>query len=186
MIIKKLSWLPAVIIMGLIFSFSAKPAEISGESSLEISRTIVKIYEQVTDIQIEGADRSRTLEQMDHIVRKTAHFMEYAALAAAIAFHFILSAGRSLSAEGNRSAEDNRSAEGADKAFRARRLGVSFLIASLYAATDEFHQTFVPGRSGQLSDVILDSCGAAAGVVFFALLLYIIDKVRNRPVHRIK
>ena len=30
---------------------------------------------------------------------------------------------------------------------------------------DEFHQLFVPGRSGQVSDVILDSAGAAIGVL---------------------
>ena len=40
-----------------------------------------------------------------------------------------------------------------------------WLIAAGYAATDEFHQLFVPGRSGQVSDVILDSAGAAIGVL---------------------
>lgn len=36
-------------------------------------------------------------------------------------------------------------------------------LGAAYAATDEWHQTFVPGRSGQAADVLLDSAGAAAG-----------------------
>ena len=34
------------------------------------------------------------------------------------------------------------------------------LITVLYAASDEWHQTFVPGRMGRISDVLIDSAGA--------------------------
>ncbi|UYJ41604.1 MAG: VanZ family protein [Lachnospiraceae bacterium] len=37
----------------------------------------------------------------------------------------------------------------------------SWMIAVLYACTDEYHQLFVPGRSGQLRDVMIDAVGAA-------------------------
>ena len=37
------------------------------------------------------------------------------------------------------------------------------LAAILYATTDEYHQTFVPDRHGQLQDVLIDSAGAALG-----------------------
>lgn len=43
----------------------------------------------------------------------------------------------------------------------------AFLIASGYAVTDEFHQTFVDGRHGTPVDWLIDSAGAA--VVAFAL-----------------
>ena len=39
-----------------------------------------------------------------------------------------------------------------------------------YAASDELHQYFVPGRQGSLLDVALDSVGVAAGVVTFKVL----------------
>lgn len=39
----------------------------------------------------------------------------------------------------------------------------SFVFAFLYAATDEYHQTFVPGRTGALLDVMIDSLGALVG-----------------------
>lgn len=42
-----------------------------------------------------------------------------------------------------------------------------------YAATDEFHQLFVPGRSGQLKDVLIDTAGVALGLVLLALILYL-------------
>ena len=41
----------------------------------------------------------------------------------------------------------------------------AWILATIYAATDEFHQLFVPGRSGQLRDVLLDSTGAAVGIL---------------------
>jgi VanZ family protein len=46
-----------------------------------------------------------------------------------------------------------------------QRVGwLSWLIAVLYAATDEFHQSFTPGRTPAVTDVIIDSFGAAIGV----------------------
>jgi VanZ family protein len=45
-----------------------------------------------------------------------------------------------------------------------------WFLAVLYAATDEIHQTFVPGRSGRLTDVLIDAAGAAVGVLFMAWL----------------
>jgi VanZ family protein len=41
----------------------------------------------------------------------------------------------------------------------------AFLIASGYAATDEYHQTFVEGRHGSALDWATDSAGAAAAAI---------------------
>ena len=41
-------------------------------------------------------------------------------------------------------------------------------IACAYAATDETHQSLVGGRSGQVSDVLLDTAAACAGAVVIA------------------
>jgi hypothetical protein len=45
-----------------------------------------------------------------------------------------------------------------------------FLIGVLYAVSDEIHQTFVPGRAGQLRDVLIDSCGVLAGICIIKVL----------------
>jgi VanZ family protein len=42
--------------------------------------------------------------------------------------------------------------------------GWAFVIAVAYAATDEFHQTFVPGRHGSPVDVGIDAIGALIGL----------------------
>ncbi|MBQ7160370.1 MAG: VanZ family protein, partial [Clostridia bacterium] len=41
----------------------------------------------------------------------------------------------------------------------------SVLSAALFAASDELHQLFVPGRSGEIADIALDSGGALLGVI---------------------
>lgn len=47
---------------------------------------------------------------------------------------------------------------------------ISIGIAMLYACTDEIHQMFVPGRSGEVRDILIDTAGAALGVVVYAAL----------------
>jgi VanZ family protein len=49
------------------------------------------------------------------------------------------------------------------RGIRLFLLSVTFCI--IYAISDEIHQTFVLGRSGEAIDVILDSVGASAGIV---------------------
>lgn len=56
----------------------------------------------------------------------------------------------------------------------------AFLITAFYAAADEFHQLFVEGRSGQLRDVLIDSCGALLGVITASFILIIIRKISER------
>lgn len=51
-----------------------------------------------------------------------------------------------------------------------RILLLSIFLAFLYACSDEVHQLFVAGRSGQASDVLLDTFGAMVGVGVYYLL----------------
>lgn len=44
---------------------------------------------------------------------------------------------------------------------------IAFILCSGFAITDEFHQTFVAGRTGQFKDVIIDSMGAIFGIIFY-------------------
>ena len=47
-----------------------------------------------------------------------------------------------------------------------RRMVWSILLATLYAATDEYHQMLVPGRSANPFDVVIDSFGALCGTLW--------------------
>ena len=79
---------------------------------------------------------------IDHIGRKAIHFSEYALLC------FLW--WRAL-----RSVTNER-----------RAVLLAFVLASGYAITDEFHQTFIHGRHGTPRDVAIDSIGIAAACVW--------------------
>ena len=56
----------------------------------------------------------------------------------------------------------------------------SFVLTVFYALSDELHQSFVPGRSAQLVDLITDSCGAISGILSSVFILFIINKIRKK------
>lgn len=91
----------------------------------------------------------------DFIVRKSAHFLEFAGLG----FLFNISFYQSK---------------------KKKMLIVSLLASSLYALSDEIHQLFVEGRSCQISDWLLDSCGALFGTIAFLVLFAVINAVIKR------
>ena len=134
------------LIMLFIFFQSALPADLSqGESGL-----IVLFL-------------SRFLKEdprmLSFAVRKSAHFTEYTVL------------GLSL----RLTVQDlMRRRRGERPVINPASVTLlSWLAGTLYAVTDEVHQTFVPGRSCEIRDVFIDSCGVLIG----ALLMHLIKKV---------
>jgi VanZ family protein len=56
----------------------------------------------------------------------------------------------------------------------------SFVIAALYGASDEWHQSFVPGRSPEVADALANTAGAAAALLLFAALLHLWPRASGR------
>ena len=56
----------------------------------------------------------------------------------------------------------------------------AWLAAALYAVLDEWHQTFVAGRSGQLRDICIDSAGALSGVFLAAAAAAVITEKQRK------
>lgn len=81
----------------------------------------------------------------DFLLRKGGHFLGYALLGAAYRRGLTWRRGPAL-----------------------RDLEVAILMALLYAASDEIHQRFTPGRTPAVSDVLLDGAGAAVGAAVWA------------------
>ena len=129
--------------MAFIFLQSALPADVSEEESGVIVRAIVRVL---------GTDTDRT----SFVVRKCAHFMEYLCLGVSLVWTV-----RDFSAD-----HAGRKLREAGPAFIAL---LPWIIGTLYAVTDELHQAFVPGRSCELRDVIIDSCGVGVGVLIFKM-----------------
>ena len=53
---------------------------------------------------------------------------------------------------------------------------LSFLFSVIYALSDEFHQTFVPGRDGNIVDVLIDSSGSLVGVLISSMIYFFVIK----------
>lgn len=135
----------AVLWMALIFLFSARSAEVSTGDSHFVGKVVGEILNEDFEEWSDG-EQTEYIEQVDHAVRKTAHFTEYAVLGL-----LLVGAGSGVC--------------GFWEMFRL------WIMGSGYAAADEFHQLFVPGRSGQISDVFLDSAGVFCGVLCGFLIL---------------
>lgn len=60
---------------------------------------------------------------------------------------------------------------------------IAMLISVLYAASDEWHQSFVPGRSACIEDVLLDSSAVLVAVMFTGLLDKIVAKLKGAKEH---
>ena len=61
-----------------------------------------------------------------------------------------------------------------------RKMTTSILLGVWYATMDEIHQLMVPGRSGALKDVYIDSLGIATGVIGMMIIIKIVEIVINK------
>jgi len=93
------------------------------------------------------------------VLRKSAHFASYMALALLYL----------------------RGLGGVDR----RRGWIALLLAVAYAASDEYHQSWTPGREARLTDVLIDTAGAVAGLLVApAMRAVIVGKARNSAADR--
>lgn len=53
---------------------------------------------------------------------------------------------------------------------KKKSIGLALLLCILYSASDEWHQTWISGRSGQLSDIVLDSFGSFCSILLASCL----------------
>ena len=56
---------------------------------------------------------------------------------------------------------------------------LSIIVCALYAASDEFHQLFIIGRSGEFRDIMIDSCAAMVGVFIISIFVRILQKSKK-------
>jgi len=149
LLLKPLSFLPAILILYLIFMFSAQSGTDSGNLSHKISHHVVTISAKIVN-------KDLTLEQINHYtnkihtpVRKLAHMAEYFCLAVAIAFPLYVYGLRGFPL-----------------------LLLAGLICVSAAALDEYRQSFVAGRSSSVQDVLIDSIGVFLGIITVQIICW--------------
>ena len=142
--------------MSLIFSMSAEPADVSTATSGNTIRRILDIF--YPDFKnMSGQEQQGIIDSCQHFVRKLAHFSIYTVLGMLLSVNAVYH-------------------------FKNNRLRTLLPISAgvLYAVSDEIHQTYVPGRSGQISDVLLDSAGVLLGCSVVLLTIIFIKQIRRK------
>ena len=136
---KIISWLLVLSWMALIFYLSHQPATQSSSLSSGITQRIIKVIEKIApNLELDW-------EAFHHFIRKNAHFFIYLVLGV-----LVVNSLRAM---------DYPNLTG------YQLVGLAVLICVLYAISDEMHQIFIPGRAGQIKDVMIDSGGAIVGII---------------------
>jgi VanZ family protein len=89
-----------------------------------------------------------TLAEIHHLIRKCGHFAEYFILGWLILRSFRVGQAQ----------------------LRFAWIVWTILIVACYASLDEFHQSFVPGRTPAVRDVLIDTAGVIAAQIFAAFI----------------
>ena len=98
-----------------------------------------------------------SLSTLIFLVRKTAHFTEYAILGSLFFLNL----------------------RNTPLGLIKHPLATSILFSFLYACTDEIHQIFVPGRSAQFRDILIDTLGASFGATITYLTIKFFAKIKT-------
>jgi len=76
-LLKPLSFLPALLMMYIIFSFSAQPGEVSGNLSYKISYEIIETKSELLSENLSSEEIAYKADGIHYYVRKAAHMTEY-------------------------------------------------------------------------------------------------------------
>lgn len=132
-----------ILCMVIIFSFSMD----NSQESTRKSEGVILEVASFLDFDLTSRQQQYIIELFFVPVRKAAHFFIYLVLGVTL-----ISFLREFSIPIH------------------KLILLSIFLAFLYACSDEVHQLFVAGRSGQVSDVLLDTIGASVGVGGYYLL----------------
>lgn len=138
------AFLPMLLMMLVIWGFSANTGETSSTQSMGIVTRVVNFANEITGNKMTEEKKLVWEERIHTPIRKMAHMTEYMIFACTVAFPFVL--------------------YGKKKKWITC---VTFCYCTCYAALDEIHQLFVPNRSGQVRDVLIDSVGILIGIILF-------------------
>ncbi|HBB71765.1 MAG TPA: VanZ family protein [Ruminococcus sp.] len=142
-------------VMVLIFMFSCEDSEESSDRSGAVTEIVTQLVEPGFK-ELPPAQQEKVMDRIERIIRKAAHFTIYTALG------FCASC-----------------AVGKRRLLSAATVGV-LGFCFLYACSDELHQRFVSGRSGEFRDVMIDTSGSFTGLLLSFIAIWIISELVSR------
>ena len=157
-LLKPLSFLPAFLMMYMIFSFSAQDGAASSQLSYKISYKVVEIGGELLGADFEPWEIEKLADRFHGAIRKLAHMTEYFVLAISVAFPLYVYGLRGI-----------------------LLMLVAGFFCVAFACGDEYHQSFVAGRGPSKRDVLIDSFGVFWGIVVVRIIGWTGRKTIFRP-----
>ncbi len=145
---KKIIYILLIILcMTTIYLFSNKNSISSNNTSKKLVNSIVTVYESITNQKI---NRNQITNKLNYPIRKLAHYSVYFILGIFIYKLILLTKYRYKEA-------------------------ITLFLCLIYASLDECHQLYISGRTGQFSDVLIDTLGSLTAITF----IYLLNKLRK-------
>ena len=157
--LKPLSFIPAILLMYMIFTFSSQEADVSSQVSYKVSTFIVKTADNILDLGLDEYQIPYYADRIHNATRKLAHMAEYFLLAIAVSFPLYVYGMHGL---------------------LLTFVAGAFCVAFAYG--DEYHQSFVYGRASQTRDVVIDSVGILIGIIVVRIIGWTGRKTIFRPI----
>lgn len=155
---KILIWIPAIVMTIVIFGFSKQDGEESSGLSYKAADIILTVCDKAGMVDYNDSNRESMIESVQFPIRKAAHMTEYAVLAVLVMIALIVDGIKGI-----------------------KLPVISAVIATAFAATDEFHQVFVPGRYGCVRDVFIDAAGSVIGLMIaYAIYINVCKRKENK------
>ena len=139
---------------GMIFNFSNQDSEKSGSTSQKVTEAITKDIKSIQ--KLNKNEKAKVIDKIEDVIRKIAHFSLYALVGLLLMALF-----------------------STYNINEKNKIISTIIIGAIYAISDEFHQSFISGRSGQVSDVFLDTLGVTVGGLFILLIIKTVKKFRK-------
>ena len=149
-ILKPLSFLPALCMMYIIFSFSAQTGSESGSLSYQVSKLLILAYNKLFFKGYDNWTLNELIITIHPYVRKLAHVTEYFLLAASVSLPLYV--------------------------YRIRGIVLTIsagIFCILFACLDEYHQSFISGRVSSSRDILIDCIGIVLGILIVRICGYI-------------
>lgn len=161
---KIILWVLLLCWMGVIFLFSTQNGDASGQLSSGFLHRFILIF-----LPKKAAQNGQLVHTLEFLLRKGAHMTEYGILAilafAQLRQYFPTVFSKDAAVKSPWTERNTPKPPLWNRPFF--QLLVILCFTFLYACTDEFHQRFVSGRSGQFRDVLIDSLGGLIGGLLF-------------------
>ena len=149
LLLKPLSFLPAILMVYIIFSFSSQDGATSSELSYYVTKEIVTIGGEILDRGWNDYEIEIQVERYHGYVRKLAHMAVYFCLAIAISFPLYVYGLRGFPL-----------------------LLVAGILCLGIASLDEYYQGSVVGRGPSKRDVAIDMVGAFFGIIVVRIVCW--------------